>query len=116
MTAHASPLTLNLADLLIGRRPDQACIGCNHTRFILSSGMPDLAHGRLEDEIALMRAALGADGAAWAEDETFEALVHVMRCQRCGHEETVFLPPINPPLIGGEEVTIAEAGTALETG
>ena len=90
---------LNLDDLLIGRRPDGFCVACNFNRFVVTSGMPDIAGERLAKEREIMRAAMG-DERAWIDEETFDALVHVMRCQRCGHEETVFLPPIDPPIIG----------------
>lgn len=103
MPTENAPLpVLDLDDLLIGRRPDGACIACNYTRFIVTNGAPELSAERLERERALFRAAVG-DETSWRDDETFDALVHTMRCQRCGHEETVFLPPIDPPIIGPRE-------------
>lgn len=96
---------LNLDDLLIGRRPDGFCVGCNFNRFIVTSGIPEISGERLAQEREIMRAAMG-DERAWLDEETFDALVHVMRCQRCGHEETVFLPPIDPPIIGEREAVM----------
>ena len=90
---------LNLDDLLIGRRPDGYCLNCNFNRFLIFTGVAEIVGDRLEKERQIMRAAMG-DDRAWIDEETFDALVHTMRCQRCGHEETVFLPPIDPPIIG----------------
>ena len=106
---------LNLDDLLIGRRPDGFCLGCNYNRFFVFTGVAEIAGDRLEKERQIMRAAMG-DDRAWIDEETFDALVHTMRCQRCGHEETVFLPPIDPPIIGECEAVMGLSLTPEDDG
>lgn len=81
--------------LRIGERPDASCVACGHTRFVVTNGVPEVSDARLRREAELLWQAQGGEKLT---DESFDALFHVFRCQRCHHAETYFLPPIEPAI------------------
>ncbi|MEO1291215.1 MAG: hypothetical protein AAFV62_00065 [Pseudomonadota bacterium] len=89
---------LELLELAPETGPSQRCLACGYRQFTVANGMEDLADDKFSVELKVFEESEG-DHVAFLEGVSFDEFVHVITCLRCGHAETVFMPPIQPPAL-----------------